>query len=118
MREFLNRHRWMLHPWAGMWLAVPIAVFMPLIGCLSHNLTSWVALAGSIIAVIGVLTIGRPVIRLGYAGWYKQSQIIDGGGAYEEEDVEDKMDGEAVQKSGPILVIVGTLLNGASGFLG
>ena len=108
----------MLRPWAGMWLAVPIAILMPLIGCLSHNLASWVALAGSIIAVIGVLTIGRPVIRLGYAEWYKQSKIIDGGGACEEQDIEDQMDAEAVQKSGPILAIAGTLFNGASGFLG
>ena len=120
MREFLKCHPALLHPWTGGWIALFVVVALVPVGYCQHNI-SWAALAGAIVAVLGVLTIGRPILRLGYKEWLKQSRTIDGGSLTptieeQREDLESQLDGKAVQCTGPLLVIVGTLLNGASGF--
>ncbi|MBV5311518.1 hypothetical protein [Chromatium okenii] len=117
MKEFLNHHSaTVLHPWAGAWLSLVI------IGYDSNNLSPYAALAGAIVAVLGVLTLGRPIIRLGYSEWLRQSNTIDGGTyppTIEEQKaaLENERDAKSMQITGPLLISIGTLLNGASGFL-
>jgi hypothetical protein len=102
-------------------IGIPLAL---LISCLFWcNVTSKALPAvGAIVAVLRVLTIGRPVIRLGYQNWVSRETIIDGGtfsnGLTEkEEERQQKHDACAVQCYGPLLVILGTLMNGFSVFL-
>ncbi|SDX67951.1 hypothetical protein [Thiocapsa roseopersicina] len=123
MRAFLNRHSsTMLHPWAGAWVAVPVVVVLTRIGYDRHELSAYAALAGALMAILGVLTLGRPLLRLGYDEWLRQSRIIDGGHVAptpeeQKAELEERRDAQAIQLSGPLLVILGTLLNGTSGFL-
>ncbi len=85
--------------------------------------TIWAAI-GSIICVLGVLSVGRPVLRQGYYAWRVASQVIDGGYAdpssappeWIEKERQEELDALAVQVIGPALIIGGTLLNGFSGF--
>ncbi len=122
MREFVNRHSsTLLHPWAGGLIAIPIVVGMVAIGHCKHD-PSYAALAGATVAVLGVLTVGRPILRLGYDQWLNASRTIDGGSfkqtpEQQKAKQEENRDAQAIQLSGPLLIIFGTLLNGASGFL-
>ena len=68
-----------------------------------------------------MLTLGRPVIRLGYPKWWEASNTMSGGEysdppAQIEEERQRGRDAKALQVSGPALVVSGTLLNGFSGF--
>lgn len=89
---------------------------------LPNPISSRAALTGAVLAVLGVIMIGRPIARLGYFEWLQQSRSIDGGSfspTPEEikKDRQDKMDAQAVQIMGPLLIAIGTLLNGASGYI-
>lgn len=123
MRAFLNRHTsTLLHPWAGVWMALPVTVLLMRVGYDQQNLSAYAALAGAIMAVLGILTLGRPLLRLGYHEWLRQSNIIDSGHftptpEEQEAAIEKRRDAQAIQLSGPLLVVIGTLLNGVSGFL-
>ena len=81
-----------------------------------------IATYGSLLASFGVLTIGRPVIRAGgYKAWLEKTRIIIGGSfppTLEEtaEEAQELKDALAVQRIGPLLVVIGTMLNGVSGF--
>lgn len=107
-------------PWLGVWLSVPLLIGAWWIGS-PGNLAKWFAATGSIVAVLGVLTLGRPVIRLGYREWFKASNFVDGGEdppppTQIEEERQSNLDAKALQVSGPVLITFGTLLNGFSGF--
>jgi hypothetical protein len=67
------------------WLGVPISVLAGAIACSIQPHPSSFAAAGAVIAVMGVLTIGRPIMRLGYSKWLTASRLIDGG-HYSEND--------------------------------
>lgn len=84
----------------------------------AQNYSAYIAFAGTILALIGGVNIARPVLRLGYAEWLKGLQTIDCGSIIEKIGIEDeeKRDAAAVQKMGPILIFLGTLINGVSGF--
>lgn len=110
------------NPWAGV---VPSAVVI--LGAVllpGVPRAAPLAAAGAIVAAIGVLTLGRPIVRLGYKQWRETSQNVDGGYFSSEEEPpefkaevdEQNKDAVAVQIVGPSLVVVGTLLNGFSGF--
>lgn len=105
-------------PWSGL----PIALICVLIAwSINHHEKSFAA-TGAVIAVLGVLTIGRPIIRMGYGRWFSASQMIDGGTfpptrEQEEEDFQQREDARAIQIYGPLLIVVGTLMNGFSGYI-
>jgi heme/copper-type cytochrome/quinol oxidase subunit 1 len=84
------------------------------------NVVNHLAAIGAVFAVIGIFTMGRPIVRLGYAEWLRQSRSIDGGKADNTPSLvdEDARDALAVQLYGPIVAASGTLLNGFSGLLG
>jgi hypothetical protein len=68
---------------------------------------TWVVFAGAIIA--------RPIIRMGYAEWYRSTTVIDGGSfkptPEELEEVrQSAIDAWSVQLFGPALAILGTVL--------
>jgi hypothetical protein len=88
---------------------------------LQHNSSSMVAIIGAFAACCGIITLGRPMIRLGgYKAWAKSEKVKDYGSIVptieeiEKEKQEDK-DAFAVQIIGPALAIVGTMVNGISG---
>jgi hypothetical protein len=74
---------------------------------------------------MGVLTIGRPIMRLGYLKWLTASRLIDSGCNSEDEEppeykiekLEEKRDAFAIQIVGPSLVAFDTLFNGFSSFI-
>ncbi|MBD8665315.1 hypothetical protein IFT59_18910 [Rhizobium sp. CFBP 8752] len=82
------------------------------------------AFIGASAACCGVVTLGRPMIRAGgYEAWARKEGVIDGGSFPPspeeiEEEEQSRLDAVAVQIIGPALTIVGTLLNGISGFFG
>jgi putative Mn2+ efflux pump MntP len=89
---------------------------------LPNPISSRAALAGAILAVLGVIMIGRPIARLGYFEWLRQSRSIYGGSfsptpEERENDRQNNLDAQAVQIMGPLLIAIGTLLNGASGYI-
>ncbi|MBK1695428.1 hypothetical protein CKO09_11865 [Chromatium weissei] len=99
-----------------------VIIVMVIIGYDRNNLSSYAALAGAIVAVLGVLTLGRPIIRLGYSEWLRQSKTIDCGtfsptAEEHKSALEYERDAKSMQITGPLLISIGTLLNGASGFL-
>lgn len=127
--SFLDRSegklKWAFNPW----LFASIALAVLLLGGLGWRMTgrpvsvsAALAAYGAFMACCGVVTIGRPMIRVGgYRAWHEQSRIINGGDypptpAEIEEDRQGRLDAMAVQVAGPALVIVGTMLNGISGF--
>jgi len=111
------------HPWLFVWVAVAALVFLALavVRCPASRAAA-IATYGAFLACCGVVTIGRPVIRVGgYKAWVEKSHHIDYGhiGQTPEEtaeEAEELKDARAVQWTGPLLVIVGTMLNGLSGF--
>ena len=80
------------------------------------------ALFGAVMACLGVFTIARPVIRAGgYKAWLQKSSeiiaapyVLDQAALKEAKEAEK--DSLAVNIIGPALAIVGTIMNGASGF--
>lgn len=124
--EYLEgKGKWSFHPWTGLGLWVASVVLLEGVCDLSGfapALSSKLALAGAVMASLGVFTIARPVIRAGgYKSWLAKTNFIDGGSLQptaeelEEADQIEK-DALAVNIIGPALAIVGTIMNGASGF--
>jgi hypothetical protein len=109
------------YPWVGAPIAAIILTSAYVLAPTSKLSASY-ALAGAIIAMIGVVTLARPIIRVGgYKKWYEKTKIIDYGhiSPTSEEIAEDKeqsKDAAAIQLWGPALIVIGTLVNGASGF--
>ena len=107
------------------WVGIPFAGLVALVAWKFQTHSVSFAAAGAVIAVLGVLTIGRPIFRLGYSEWLKNHRSLDGGyftpeeepPEYKREKEEEEKDALAVQFIGPLLVSVGTLLNGFSGFI-
>jgi hypothetical protein len=116
---------WAFHPWffAGAALLFTIGILLGFILGHHQNVGAAVATIGAFAACCGIVTIGRPMIRMGgYQEWLKKTQIIDGGSfnpTPEELEEERQLlaDAKAVQVVGPALAIVGTMVNGLSGFL-
>jgi len=68
---------------------------------------TWAVFAGAIIA--------RPIIRMGYKGWYQSTKSIEAGSfpptpAQIEENRQSAIDAECVQRFGPVLAVLGTIL--------
>ncbi|MGR8964225.1 hypothetical protein [Rhizobium leguminosarum] len=122
---FEGKGKWAFRPWTGLGLWVGSVVLLQIVCGLSGfapPLSSKLALAGAVMACLGVFTIARPVIRAGgYKSWLKKTSIV-GGASYEltpeelEESEQVEKDALAVNIVGPALAIVGTIMNGASGF--
>lgn len=107
------------------WIGVPIAIIILFVAyplAPSSELSASLAFAGAIVVLIGIVTLARPMIRVGgYNKWYEQTKHIDLGHIVPtaEEIAEERQqskDAVAVQIWGPCLITLGTLTNGASGF--
>lgn len=73
------------------------------------------ARCGAIWVVCGIAIVGRPIIRMGYGAWYRSTKIIDGGHVKPtreeiEERRQDEIDAMCVQKLGPAVIALGTVL--------
>ncbi|ABC90789.1 hypothetical protein RHE_CH02004 [Rhizobium etli CFN 42] len=125
LEYFEGKGKWAFHPWSGLGLWVAAVVLLEIVCRLSGfapALSSKLALAGAVMASLGVFTIARPVIRAGgYKSWLEKNRKI-GGASYQptpeelEEAGQIEKDALAVNIVGPALAIVGTIMNGASGF--
>jgi hypothetical protein len=68
---------------------------------------TWVVFAGAIIA--------RPIIRMGYGGWFQSTRFLDQG-TFEttpeqaEENRQSALDAKCVQLFRPVLAVLGTIL--------
>jgi hypothetical protein len=124
--RFEGKWKWAFHPCFFVWFAGGGGIGMQWLRILFEikaPISTWLAAFGAFMACCGVTTIGRPVIRVGgYRTWYKNSLTI-GGGSYQPtreekaETLQRLKDAIAVQITGPALVIVGTMINGLSGFV-
>ena len=82
----------------------------------------YMGLGGALTACIGAFALARPIIRAGgYRAWHQQNRIINGGSlvpsaAELREEEEALRDAWAVNIIAPSFGIVGTIINGASGF--
>ena len=123
--RFEGKGKWAFHPWVGLWLWGAVVVLFSLVRQLvgfSPITAATLALYGAMMACLGVFTIARPVIRAGgYKSWFAKTREIKGSSyspPLEElkEAEETEKDALAVNILGPALAIVGTLMNGASGF--
>lgn len=73
--------------------------------------------SGTIVIVVGLWVIARPMVRQGYHRWLERLDIIDGGEypappAQVEAERQDRIDAVCVQIVGPVMVLAGTLLSG------
>lgn len=110
--------------------AVPIWSYWVLLGIVVTTLTweyqqaafvaastkvgPYMGLGGALTACIGAFALARPIIRAGgYKAWHEQSRI-----AYAEprETKEGLLDAHTVNVLAPAFGIVGTIINGTSGF--
>ncbi len=116
---------WPFSPWLPIVAAIVLFFVVALIGDFWGTPTRRapvLGLGGAITACCGVVAVVRRFIRVGgYNAWYEQSKSVGGGSlkptaeelAEEQEGRKDVLS-EAVV--GTALIIVGTLVNGASGF--
>ena len=116
--------KWALsfHPW---WPVIVAATTIIIIGRLDNvhadpsHWTRFVSVSGAIMICAGIVSIARPILRLGgYRKWLSQSKstsIVTS--ARNAEVKEDLRDAYSVNIIGPILVLLGTLLNGAAGYV-
>ncbi|UTD26126.1 hypothetical protein [Bradyrhizobium sp. WD16] len=120
-----RRSAWAFHPWFFVIVALIVGISLGLLRWrtgLPVSTSATLATFGAFMACCGVITIGRPMIRAGgYRAWFEKSRIIDEGHIVPTpEEIEEAKQGEkdaaALQITGPALVIVGTMLNGLSGF--
>lgn len=123
--RFEGKLKWAFHPWFFVGVVLLVGLLGGWVRCVTGkpiSVSAALAAYGAFMACCGVVTIGRPMIRVGgYRAWHEQSRIIDGGHIVPtpeeiEEDRQGRLDAMAVQVTGPALVIVGTMLNGISGF--
>lgn len=88
----------------------------------STKVGPYMGLGGALTACIGALALARPIIRAGgYKAWHEHSRAIDGGTfvitpEQIREAKEGLLDARAVNVLAPAFGIVGTIINGASGF--
>lgn len=122
---FEGKGKWAFNPWTGLGLWAALIVLLQIVCGLSGfvpALSSKLAFAGALMACLGVFTIARPVIRAGgYKSWLKKTKNMNFGSLQPtteelEEDQQVEKDAFAVNIVGPALAIVGTMMNGASGF--
>lgn len=97
-------------------MALILLIIVHLImGLVWHDASALMRL-GQWFILAGVVFVARPVIRLGYYEWFKQSQIIDGGDASSVVDHEAVKDAESIQIYAPTLTIIGILLSAYGDF--
>lgn len=102
---------WAFPPYVG--LILSIICFIPA-WKLAPSFTGWLSADGAIMASFGVLTLLRPFIRNGgYYGWLTANTKLKNP---TEEEKQKKLDSKAINIWGPMLTIVGTMLNGVSGY--
>ncbi|WP_126000914.1 hypothetical protein [Sphingomonas sp. ABOLE] len=74
----------------------------------------YMGLGGALTACIGAFALARPIIRAGgYKSWHEHSRIAP---AHTVEETESLRDAYAVNVIASSFGIVGTIINGASGF--
>lgn len=116
---------WAFSPWVPPVVAFTLFVTVALVGDfwgVPSRRAPILALGGAITASCGVIAVVRRFVRVGgYNAWYERSRIIDGGSfdptpdeLFEDREARKDVLSEAV--FGTALIIVGTMVNGASGF--
>lgn len=125
LNEVDRKTAWAFNPWLPPVLAT-LAVFVVALAFDSGEparRASILAASGAIVVCFGLLSIARPVIRVG--GWvaYHDKSVTTDGGSFDPSPAESRAIEEArkdtlsVQVIGPAMAIGGTLTNGFSGLL-
>lgn len=125
LHEMDRKTAWAFSPWAPLIAAIGLFFVVALMGDfwgVPARRAPILALGGAITASCGVIAVARRFVRAGgYNAWYERSKNIDGGSfeptAQElHEDLEARKDVLSEAVIGTALIIVGTMVNGASGF--